>query len=297
MRITPIIASRFRSDGGTIFGPVPKAMWSKAVACDEQNRIDQHALSLLVELDDGRQGLIETGCGDPSLYPEKARGHHALGEGWPLMEALGKRGLSPDAIQFVIFTHLHWDHVSGAVTAAAGEAGGLSFPRARHFVHEAEWRLATGDDPLLYKAYPPAQVKVLQRHAEQSLELVHDQDREVLPGIRLVRSGGHTRGHAVVVMRSDRLVLDHPGAEAWSLSEVVLAGDVCASTHHLRLVCCMAYDTYPLITRYWKRSWLPHLAHNGAMLLFGHDPETLGATLHLKSDATVELGRVVSWSG
>ena len=82
MKVTPITASRFMSDGGSMFGLVPKPIWSKLIPADARNRIHQDAHALLVELDDGRKGLIDTGCGSAELFSPKELELNGLGAGW-----------------------------------------------------------------------------------------------------------------------------------------------------------------------------------------------------------------------
>lgn len=268
MRVTPLIASRFTSDGGTMFGLVPKSIWSSRIAPDEQNRIPQHAHVLLVELDDGRTGLVDTGCGSADRFSEKEQRLHGLGPGWPLMEALLAADKKPDDIEFIILSHLHWDHAGGA----------YAFPRARLFIHAQEWRDATSNDPLLYKSYPAKTIDPLREAAK---ELIEGDDTEILPGIWMHRTSGHTRGHCAVRLIHPRLTIQHPAANALSgLTQALFCGDVCPMRHNLRMVFQTSYDTFPLDTRAWKRAWLPRAAREGILLLFDHDPDLFGATIH-----------------
>jgi glyoxylase-like metal-dependent hydrolase (beta-lactamase superfamily II) len=256
MKIHPIIASTFRSDGGSMFGLVPRPIWAKRIPPDERHRIPQNANVLLIELDDGRIGLVDTGCGSAAHFTEREAELHGLGPGWPLMERLLERGIHVDDIAFVLYTHLHWDHAGGSVSG-----GTLTFPRATHFIHELEWRDATSGDPLLYKSYPVEIGRSLE-HARKVL--VTDARPDILPGIRMLRSGGHTRGHCAIHF-------EDPFA--------VFAGDLCPTRHHLRMVFQTSYDTYPLDTRAWKRAWLPQLADRKGRLYFDHDPDVAWATL------------------
>ena len=60
--ISTVSGGRFRPDGGTMFGVVPKVMWSKLIAVDEYNCIAQATNCVLVQT--GRQNvLIDTGYG------------------------------------------------------------------------------------------------------------------------------------------------------------------------------------------------------------------------------------------
>lgn len=276
MRITPLIASTFTSDGGTMFGLVPKPIWSKRIAADEQNRIPQHAHTLLVELSDGRRGLIDTGCGSAERFSENETKLSGLGPGWPLLDALRARGIAPDELDFIVFTHLHWDHAGGAV-APSSFSRELSFPRARLHVHALEWEDATSRNPLLYKSYPPETIDALRAGA---IECVAADEAEVLPGIWLHRTSGHTRGHCAVRLTHPDLQLVHPAAGDFAgVTQLLLAGDVCPSQHNLRMVFQTSYDTFPLDTRVWKRDWLPRIARENILLMFDHDPAAFGALI------------------
>jgi glyoxylase-like metal-dependent hydrolase (beta-lactamase superfamily II) len=279
MRVTPLIASRFRSDGGAMFGLVPKPIWSRRLPPDELNRIPQHAHALLLELADGRTGLVDTGCGDPARLPAKEREQQALGGDWPLMDALQARGLAPAQIDFIILTHLHGDHAGGAVRPGPDQPG-PHFPNARYYLHELEWADAVSGDPLLYKSYPPEIVAALQALPPAQRCLVSDAQPDLFPGVRLERSGGHTRGHAVIHLESGDLELNHPDAAAFGpVRHALFAGDVCPTHAHLRLVFQTAYDTYPLDTRRWKQTWLPRIAAEPIALFFDHDPGLFAACI------------------
>ena len=276
MRVTPLLASTFRSDGGTMFGLVPRAIWEKKVSLDARHTIPQNANVLLIELADGRRGLVDTGCGSAKRFDERARALNGLGPGWPLRENLAARGVTPEEISFVVFTHLHWDHAGGAV-APDSLGRTLTFPNATHYIHALEWKDATSGNPLLYKSYPPAIAQALQ---SANLQLVTEDEVDVLPGVRLIRTSGHTRGHCAVLLHGPGLVLDHAKAPAGAGDHgLLLAGDVCPSQHNLRLVFQTSYDTFPLDTRAWKMNWLPRIARERMLLLFDHDPELLGATI------------------
>lgn len=258
-----------------MFGLVPKPIWSKRIAADDQNRIPQHAHVLLVELADGSLGLIDAGCGDAERFSARERELSGLGPGWPLMEALRGHGIDPGAISFLVFTHLHWDHAGGALSAP-GSASPLTFPHATHILHALEWRDATSGNPLLYKSYPPAIPAAL---ASAQREEIDGDDVEVRPGIRLARTSGHTRGHCCVILENAEIRLPDLPPEFRGPRRLLLAGDVCPSRHNLRMVFQTSYDTFPLDTRSWKLEWLPRIARDGTALMFDHDPGAYGALI------------------
>ena len=239
-----------------MFGLVPRPIWEKRIPPDERHRIPQHAHALLLELDDGRRGLVDTGCGSAAHFTAKEIDLHGLGPGWPLLENLSALGIAPEQIDFVTFTHLHWDHAGGATSGSR-----VTFPNAIHFIHALEWEDARSGNPLLFKSYPPDIPKTL---AQARLQFVTDENPELAPGVKLLRSGGHTRGHCAVH-------IDEPLA--------IFAGDACPTRHHLRMVFQTSYDTFPLETRAWKRTWLPVLAARGGLLYFDHDPDVFAARI------------------
>lgn len=255
-----------------MFGLVPKPIWSKRLPADDRNRIPQAARVLLVDLDDGRKGLLDSGCGPAGNFPDKERELSGLGPGWPLRDALAAEGLRPDELDFVAFTHLHWDHAGSLVSPLAAEV----FPRAQFFVHEFEWADALSGNELLYKSYPAPIVQALRGLPEGRVRLLTDEHPEIAPGLRAVRSGGHTRGHSTLVADAPE-VRTATGWRRFPLA--VMAGDVCPTQHNLRMVFQTSYDTFPLDTRAWKRNWLPRLAAAGGLLLFDHDPDLFGALI------------------
>ncbi|HMP73494.1 MAG TPA: MBL fold metallo-hydrolase [Kiritimatiellia bacterium] len=279
MKITPLIANYFTSDGGAMFGFVPKPIWSKRMAADEQNRIPQHAHSLLVELKDGRKGLIDTGCGPEDRFSEKEIERNGLGPGWPLMDALARSGTDAEEIAFVVVTHLHWDH-GGGLVGGTSEDLTCAFPKAKVFVHGWEWKDARTSPAVLYRSYPRELIGAIEAGYGARVTTVEKDEAEVMPGVTMIRTGGHTRGHCMIRLEDEGIELNHPDAIFFfPPREAVFAGDVCPMHHNLRMVYQTAYDTFPLETREWKLSWLPKLAASGGLLFFDHDPELFGATV------------------
>jgi glyoxylase-like metal-dependent hydrolase (beta-lactamase superfamily II) len=109
-------------DGGAFFGVVPKVMWSKKVAADDQNRVSAGLNSLLVRT--GKHVvLIETGIGNK--LPERMA--KVYGQPAKLLENLGAAGIAPEDIEIVINTHLHFDHC-GWNTVRRGDQVVPTFP-------------------------------------------------------------------------------------------------------------------------------------------------------------------------
>jgi glyoxylase-like metal-dependent hydrolase (beta-lactamase superfamily II) len=268
MKVTPLVANHFRSDGGAMFGLVPKALWSRLCPADDNNLIPQRTNVLLVEHPDAGPGLLDTGCGSPDAFSDKERALHGLDDTWLLAAALRENGVAFEDIRWIALTHAHWDHAGGLFLPD----GAPAFPNAEIHLLQIERDLAAGGDPLLYKSYPKTITDGLRRLREQ-LRPVREPGTEIFPGIRLESAAGHTAGQACI--RVEHPVL--PGRSDAAPPALLFAGDNCPTRHHLRMVFQTAYDTLPLETRAWKRKWLPICAREKIPLFFSHDADTFGA--------------------
>ena len=123
-------------DGGAFFGIVPKVLWSKRVPFDADNRVPTGLNSVLVRTGD-KNVLIETGVGN-KLAEKMAR---IYGQPAKLLGNLGGAGVSPDDIDIVINSHLHFDHC-GWNTIGQEDKLVPTFPKAKYYVQEGEWKHA-----------------------------------------------------------------------------------------------------------------------------------------------------------
>lgn len=251
--LTTISGGTFRIDGGTMFGVVPKALWSKVFPCDEKNNIDQNTNCVLVR-DGKRNILIDTGYG--SKFTEKQRKIFASEAGDPLVENLQAAGLSVDDIDTVILSHLHFDHAGGATQQTEDGTLVPTFPNAQYVAQRLEWVTATAGFPELRGAYPQENLLPLKESGQ--LRLI-DGNVELLPGIQAHMTGGHTKGHSAIIIESD-------GETA------VYLGDICPTTRHLPSLWGMAYDVDTLEVRRNKPQLLGQIAEDNWWALFDHDP-------------------------
>ncbi len=259
-KLSSVSGGRFRIDGGTMFGVVPKALWARVLPPDENNNIPQDTNCLLVQT--GTQNvLIDTGYG--SKIPPKQRAIFAIEPGEPLVENLRTLGVAPEQIDVVILTHLHFDHAGGATRL--DENGQLvdTFPNARYIVQKREWEIAVAQLPELVAAYPLENILPLENTGRLTFI---DGDVEIIPGFRALVTGGHTAAHMSVVIAS-------AGQTA------VYLADICPSQHHLRSLWCMSYEVDLLQVRRYKPKILGQIADNGWLALFDHDPTHVAALL------------------
>lgn len=105
--------------------------------------------------------------------------------------AIEPLGVTAEAIDTVIITHLHYDH-----------AGGLDrYPNATFHLQAAEMAYATGPcmcHPTLQMPFTADHVCEMVRHVYSGRVVFHDGSGQVAPGVRVHRIGGHSRGLQVV---------------------------------------------------------------------------------------------------
>ncbi len=250
-------------DGGTMFGVVPKVLWEKVQPPDETNRI-RMATNCVLARDGDHTVLVDTGYGTKST--EKEQRSLGLKPGNPLVDGLARLLLTVEDIDTVVLSHLHFDHAGGATRQDDGGRLVLTFPRARHLVSRTEWEDATSGAAELRGAYPPEHFLPLEEAGQLTL---FEDNAEILPGLRSLLTGGHTRGHHALIFES--------GPET-----AIYPGDLCPMAAHVRSHWHMAYDTYPLVTRRRKPEVLGRAADEHWWVLWDHDPDH--AACRLKRD-------------
>ncbi|MBT6269395.1 MAG: MBL fold metallo-hydrolase, partial [Phycisphaerae bacterium] len=134
-------AGRFALDGGSMFGVVPKALWSKLVEPDSKNRIPEACNCVLLERGDERV-LIETGYGDG--WSDKEVDMFAM-NGVTIADALSNIDIDPASINTVILSHLHFDHAAGIAL----------LPNAKVIVQKQEWDDANASRSTMSRTYLP----------------------------------------------------------------------------------------------------------------------------------------------
>jgi glyoxylase-like metal-dependent hydrolase (beta-lactamase superfamily II) len=192
VRVALVQAGTFRSDAGTLFGPVPFVLWGGLVndEVDESRRLLQALNCLLIETPSGRV-LVETGIGD--RVDEKTRSMRAYEGPW-IVAALEKAGFLPDTVNVVAMSHLHFDHAGGLLRADGEKA----FPHATIVAQRAEWEIALGDNPRLVASYVQPELRLVESWGKQGWA---DGEKEILPGVTVVPTGGHSMGHQAIIVR------------------------------------------------------------------------------------------------
>ena len=243
----------FHLDGGTMFGPVPKVLWQKRYAVDKDNLIPMCNDPLLVRTGD-MNILIDTGLGNK--LSEKLQGIYKVTSSWDIPAQLEARGLSRGDIDLVILTHCDFDHAGGIQMLTEEGNTELTFPRARHIIHEKEWQDVRNPNSRAQSTYLPENFDLLEKSG--TLELAGD-TLTLCPGITVFHSGGHTRGHQVVEIHSQG-------------STAIHLGDLCPTHAHLNPLWVMAYDNFPLDVIARKEEYLKGYQEKDSWFTFYHDP-------------------------
>jgi glyoxylase-like metal-dependent hydrolase (beta-lactamase superfamily II) len=259
LRVHALQAGLQQLDGGAMFGVVPKNLWERKIPADARNRIPLGMRCLLIEHPDALV-LVDTGVGDKET--DKFRTiygieNSALGPPGPtqLESALAEAGFSPGDVDIVINTHLHFDHAGGNTRRGEDGVPVLSFPNARHVVRRGEWNWAHHRNERTSASYFSHNFDPLQ--AAGRLELVDD-DREVLPGISLRWTPGHTPHHQAILVESGGERLFYPA-------------DLAPTVAHVPLPWIMGYDVEPLVTLETKRRFWAEAASESWTVMFEHD--------------------------
>jgi glyoxylase-like metal-dependent hydrolase (beta-lactamase superfamily II) len=253
LELTPLFDGFFRLDGGAMFGVVPKPLWERRAPADERNRIRLGLRPLLVR---GKKTMIiDAGIG--AKMDAKSVEIYGIDRSRNLDHTLGEAGLEAADIDIVLASHLHFDHAGGFT--AVGESGRIvpRFPRARYVVRTAEWEDATHPHERNRASYLPENFVPLAEAGV--LDLVAG-DEWIMPGVRVVRTGGHAMHHQIVMIESE-------GRTA------VFAADLMPTTAHIDEPWIMGYDLYPMDTLAFKRQFVREAIEREYLVFFEHDPE------------------------
>ena len=144
--------------------------------------------------------LVNTG--DHLVLVDVGSGANFQATAGRLVENLAAAGIDAEAIDTVVLTHAHPDHCWGIIDDATGEP---RFPNANYFVRESEWAFWTADETL---GSAPEGMRGMIQMTKANLLPVTDRtellgaDAEVVPGIRMVETPGHTPGHVSLLISS-----------------------------------------------------------------------------------------------
>ncbi|MFN5959766.1 MAG: MBL fold metallo-hydrolase [Planctomyces sp.] len=185
------------SDGFGKLGPIGQFFAPEATAADRDRVLTKahHPLDVAtVELNilclqiGSERVLIDAGSGG-GMGPTTGR----------LIDNMRAAGIAPESITGVVYTHLHGEHLAGAVRADGSQV----FPNARHFIVKAEYEYWTGNPvDMRDTGLPPEARSGMVASIQKNLAAIKDKIEIVAPGdkvfprIQIIATHGHTPGHA-----------------------------------------------------------------------------------------------------
>ncbi|MEO0512769.1 MAG: MBL fold metallo-hydrolase [Planctomycetota bacterium] len=289
-------------DAGGMFGLIPKVVWSRSVETDDKNRVAlrHNALllrgggrTILIETGSGNKldekmtrvfGLssrtAESAVTDAGVDPEEVAAvvvtHLHFDHAGGLTRRL-RAGEDPD-----------WTATAPHQSSGDADAVKLTFPNAQVIAQRREWTDALNNTSVMTRTYFPDHLLPLEKplnadgrerlrlidspipfpadHAplrdERPKALLQNRATEVLPGVRVFLTPGHTWGQQCVLFE------DTAGRT------VVFTSDVLPTHWHAGQAYSLAYDVEPYTSMVSKGWLLAEAAANNWLLVLDHDPET-----------------------
>ncbi|MFD2630478.1 MBL fold metallo-hydrolase [Oceanobacillus kapialis] len=237
-------------DGGAMFGVVPKALWSKKYPVNEKNQIELRTDPILLQLE-GKNFFIDSGIGNRKFTDKQKRNYGVLEESF-IEESLSEVGLTVGDIDGVLMTHLHFDHACG-LTVKEGETYRSVFPNAIIYTTKTEWEEMRNPN-----------IRSVNTYWKENWEAIADQVQtfseqiELVDGLRMIHTSGHSDGHAIVYFQEGQESFLH-------------MADIMPTHAHQNKLWALAYDDYPVTSVLEKEKWMATGYANRSWYTFYHD--------------------------
>ncbi|WP_026572156.1 YtnP family quorum-quenching lactonase [Bacillus sp. UNC438CL73TsuS30] len=236
-------------DGGAMFGVVPKILWDRKYPANEKNQIECPTDPLLIQMN-GMNILVETGIGKGKLTEKQLRNFGVTKES-ELDSSLEKEGLKPEEIDYVLMTHLHFDHAGGLTKLVDGEYVS-AFPNAKIITSKIEWDEMRAPNIRSKNTYWKENWQAIEK------QVIPFDEKWSLGSLTLIHTGGHSNGHSILLIEDGDEVAIH-------------MADLLATHAHQNALWVMAYDDYPMDSIAAKEKWLPYALEKNAWFTFYHD--------------------------
>ncbi|MEZ4750303.1 MAG: MBL fold metallo-hydrolase [Bdellovibrionota bacterium] len=270
VRLWSVEGNRQWLDGGAMFGNAPRALWEKWNPPDERGRIELACRGLLARVG-SRWVLCEVGIGafmEPKLadrYGVTPTDRNVL------LDSLSAIGVKPEAIDYVILSHLHFDHAGGLLaTYSASETMGsadLLFPKARYVVGKTALERAEKPHFRDRASFVPGLAEMLRR--SNRLLIVEGEKESSLPdALSFFVSDGHTPGQMHTRLKGNK-------------TTAIFCGDLVPGTAWVPLPITMGYDRFPEKLIEEKQALYQTAVPEKWLLYFTHDPNTVASEVSL----------------
>ncbi|PIF06082.1 MAG: MBL fold metallo-hydrolase [Draconibacterium sp.] len=275
VKVIPVSAGYFHCDGGALFSVIPKKLWSKVYPADKDN-FTRLALRCLYVETGKHKIIIESGIGNH--FSDKHYKNNGYTPGNYLLNSLAALNICTNDITDVVFTHLHWDHCTGAVVNEGGSYR-LLFPNANHWCSKTQWNHSFTSNAREKVAFHKKVLDFLNNSGK--LHLV-EKEGELFPAINIRFFNGHTPGQIIPFIKVENFT-------------VVYTSDLIPTAANIPLLWLASYDLYPVEALEEKEKFLDEASANSYVLLFEHDYFTECATVK-KDEKGFRAAQLFNWS-
>ncbi len=236
-------------DGGAMFGVVPKGLWSRKYPCNEKNQIELPTDPILIQMD-GLHILVESGLGNGKLTEKQLRNYGVTKES-EVNVSLEKLNLSAEDIDYILMTHLHFDHACGLTMLVDSEYVS-AFPNAKIITSLVEWDEMRNPNIRSKNTYWRENWRAIEK------QVIPFKETWRLGALRMVHTGGHSNGHSILVIEDEGKCVIH-------------MADLMPTHAHQNVLWVMAYDDYPMNSIAAKEKWMHYGFERNAWFTFYHD--------------------------
>ena len=252
MILHAINAGNFKLDGGAMFGVVPKSIWNKLNPADDSNLCMWATRCLLIE--NGKQlVLIDTGLGNKQEESFFKHYHRDPYQTWD--QLLKPLGFHSTDITDVFLTHLHFDHVGGALSGKQ-DAIVPTFANAVYWSNEAHWNWAIAPNAREKASFLKENLLPLQQSGQ--LKYIPD-GASPFDWMEILLVDGHTEKQMLPLIHTAK-------------GKLLYAADLLPSAGHIPMPYVMSYDVRPLLTLQEKERIFSRALAEDWTIFLEHDP-------------------------
>jgi len=257
-------------DGGAMFGVVPKALWSRKYPANDGNQIALRTDPILLELHN-KYYLIDTGLGYNKLSDKQKR-NFGVEEESQVNEDLQLLGLTADDIDYILMTHLHFDHACG-LTTQQGDIFKPTFKNATIITSDTEWHEMRNPNIRSINTYWKMNWEAIVQNVYAFSDEIKLTDE-----LRMIHTGGHSDGHCILIYEDGKDCFIH-------------MADLMATHAHQNKLWAMAYDDYPVTSVHEKEKWMAYGYEREAWYTFYHDTHYRALRFDKEGNQIEELSR------
>ena len=251
MTLTWLEGGTTRLDGGAMFGVVPKPVWQRKYPFNEKNQIELPTDPILIQYQ-GKNLLIDTGVGN-NKFSEKEKQIFGVDRESEIDASLAELNLTTSDIDYVLMTHMHFDHATGlTIPNESGEFESV-FKNAQIYVQEIEWDETKNPNMRSKSTYWVRNWEAIESQVKTFTDQV-----EIMPSIKMMHTGGHSQGHSVILLEQEGDVMVH-------------MADLMPTHAHQNPLWVLAYDDYPMTSIFKKDELLKNGYANNYHFFFYHD--------------------------